>query len=101
TAVRHGAVLAFELLGTDEMHRGLIRLEVMGHGDDLPADLIGVGALGEYDITLAGVLLAGFQVRASSTARRGNGIVGRDSVLDARRHSGHVSQRFGMSLTDA
>src|SRR5699024_11515387 len=77
TAVGHGAVLAFELLGADEMHRGLIRLKVMRHRDDVSADLIGIGAFGEHDITFAGVLLAGYKAGAGSAAGRGDRTVDR------------------------
>src|SRR5699024_4149460 len=47
TTMGHGVVIAFQLLGGNEMYRGLVRLKVMRHCNDFPTDVIGVSALGE------------------------------------------------------
>ena len=67
-AVGHGVVVGGQRVGVNEGDRGVVPDEVVGHGDDGLLDRVGIGALGQHHVAVAGVLLPGGQLRAFAAA---------------------------------
>ena len=97
-AVRHGRVIARQLLGADEVHRGVVLVEVMRHGDDGLAHGFGVGAALQHHEAFARVLLARAQAGPRAAAHLLHGGFHRHGVLHGAGHTRHAAQRVGVPL---
>ena len=90
-AMRHGRMVARQLIGMNEMHRGVVFVKVMRHADDGLAHGLGIGAGLQHDKALALVLLPRRQLRAHAAAhlfnRRGHG----NGVLHSTSNAGHMA----------
>ena len=100
-AMGQTAVLLLHLLGGNEGHSGVIVREIVGHGLDFLLDAGLVGALSGDDVALAGVLLAGGQLRILAGAHAGDRFRYRHSVLAGIHHALDPADGVGVALAHA
>ena len=100
-AMRHGRVIAAQLLGADEVDRGVVFVKVVRHGHDGLAHGFGIGTFLQHHVAVTTVLLARGQLGALAAAHALHRLFHRQRVLHTTRHTRHTTDRIRMSLAQA
>ena len=82
------------------MDRGVVLVEIVGHGDDLTGHSLGIGSLLQHHVHLPGVLLPGGEA-ALPLADGAHGLLHGDGILPGVCHPLHAPDRVRMALAHA
>src|SRR5699024_7868941 len=100
-AVGHGGVVAGQRVGVAERDGRVVGLEVVGHGDDGPFDLVGIGPVLEHDVALPHMRHGRCQVGSGPATDLVEGGIGGDRVLHPAGDTVDSAHRIRVTLAEA
>src|SRR5690606_5851062 len=99
--MHHRMMVAGQFFRADEVHRGVVLVKIMRHGDDGIAHDVPICSLFKHDEAFAPMLLAGGEYWPFATAHLVDGFLNGARILNAAGNSSYAADRVRVTLAQA